>query len=488
MTFRDLAAISSGNLWRLKLRTFLTVAGIVIAIAAFVAMVSFGAGTKQNIDKQFNDLGLLTTIQVYPQRRPNEPETSKTPKLDVAALDRFAKIPGVLLVYPYDAFTVKLKLRDTLIDSRAQSLSRVAMQTKLFSKMRAGTIFESDSSRSAIISSLLLKKLGTNSADSLIGKKIVVSVYVSTIDSALKHVVVDKGVTVFDRLKKIKVDSVLQSSSYRGRVLRTEANEAVQRFINGFMNARKTVSDTLTICGVIEAEHMGPVRMGDVIIPFKTSARFSSSGFSGNPTDLLAAMTTGNIFSPGDDNTGKTFSQVTINFDPHVLYKPIKDSIEAQGYRAVSFAAEFEQIQQAFIYLNMALGAVGLLALFTASLGIVNTMVMSILERRREIGIFKSLGADDREIRGLFLFESGMIGFIGASVGIVFGWIITRIAMLIARYYMTKEGIPEVELFSLPLWLILTALAFGIGVAVIAGLYPAARAARIDPVEALRNE
>ena len=150
--------------------------------------------------------------------------------------------------------------------------------------------------------------------------------------------------------------------------------------------------------------------------------------------------------------------------------------------------AEFEKIQEVFIYLNMALGAVGLLALFTASLGIVNTMVMSILERRKEIGIFKSLGADDREIRGLFLFESGMIGFIGASAGILFGWIITRIVMLVARYYMTKEGIPEVELFALPLWLIMTALAFGVGVAVIAGLYPAARAARIDPVEALRNE
>jgi ABC-type antimicrobial peptide transport system permease subunit len=488
MTFRDLAVISSGNLWRLKLRTFLTVAGIVIAIAAFVAMVSFGAGTKQNIDKQFNDLGLLSTIQVYPQHRPNEPEAANVPKLDVAALDRFAKIPGVLLVYPYDAFMVKLNLRDSVIDSRAQSLSHAAMQTKLFSNMRAGKIFESDGSHNAIVSSNLLKRFGTKSADSLLGKKIVVSMQVSTIDSALKHVVIDKGVTVLDRLRKISVDSLLYNGEYRGRVLRTEANEAVKRFINGFMTARKTVSDTLTICGVIEAERMGPMRMGEVIIPFKTAARFSSSGFSGNPTDLLGALSGGNLFSSGEDYGGKSFSQVTINFDPHVLYKPIKDSIEAQGYRAVSFAAEFEQIQQAFIYLNMALGAVGLLALFTASLGIVNTMVMSILERRREIGIFKSLGADDREIRGLFLFESGMIGFIGASVGVVFGWIITRIVMLIARYYMIKEGIPEVELFSLPMWLILTALAFGIGVAVVAGLYPAARAARIDPVEALRNE
>jgi len=168
MIFHDSITISIGNLWRIKFRTILTVAGIVIAIAAFVSMVSFGAGTKENIDKQFDQLGLLSTIQVYPQRRPNDPESFKSPRLDVAALDRFAKIKGVLMVYPYDPFKVTIRLGDSTIDSRAQSLSHNVMETKLFSKMRAGTIFASDSSRSAIISSDLLKKAGFRSADSVI--------------------------------------------------------------------------------------------------------------------------------------------------------------------------------------------------------------------------------------------------------------------------------------------------------------------------------
>jgi ABC-type antimicrobial peptide transport system permease subunit len=488
MTLRDLVAISTGNLWRMKLRTTLTVAGIVIAIAAFVSMVSFGAGTQENIEKQFNDLGLLTTMQVYPAQKPNDPDANNSPKLDAAALDRFAKIPGVLMVYPYDPFSVKVRFGDSLIDSRAQSLSRASMQTKLFSKMQRGKIFETDSSRSAIVSADFLKKAGVAVPDSALGRRIIVSIQVSTVDSALGHLIVDHGESLWDRVKHLKPDSLLRSKNYLQKTLRTEANEAVRRLINGFLNARKTVSDTLTVCGVMETERMGRVRIEPVLIPFKTGERFSASGTSANPADLFSAMSSGNLFSAPGDQKGKNFSQATINLDPHLLATSIKDSIEAMGYRTFSFAAQFTEIQKAFIYLNMALGAVGLLALLTASLGIVNTMAMSLLERRREIGIFKSLGADESEIRLLFLAESGLVGLIGAVAGIISGWAITRIVTVIAHIYMKREGLPEVALFSLPLWLILIALAIGTGVAILAGSYPAARAARVDPVEALRND
>jgi len=472
----------------MKLRTILTVAGIVIAIAAFVSMVSFGTGTQENVDKQFNELGLLTTMQVFPQHRPNEPQSFGEPKLDLTALSRFERIPGVLLVYPYDPFVVHVRIGDTTLESRAQSLSHAAMQTKLFSQIRAGKIFEGDSSRSALISGELLKNAGIDNAESVIGKQLIVSMQVSTIDSALRHLLVDKGESIIDRVRRIQLDSLLNDDNYLRTTLRTEANEAVRRFVSGFLNARRTVSDTLTICGVVESERMGRMRMEPVIIPFKTGERFTTSGFSGNPADLFTAMSSGNLFQSADDRSGKSFSQVTINFDPHVFYATIKDSIEAQGFRTFSFAAEFDQIQKAFVYLDLALGAVGLLALLTASLGIVNTMAMSLLERKREIGIFKSLGADESEIRLLFLAESGTIGLIGSSFGIISGWIITRIVTIIAHIYMRRQGIPEVELFSLPIWLVLVALAVGTGVAVLAGLYPASRAARVDPVEALRND
>jgi putative ABC transport system permease protein len=134
------------------------------------------------------------------------------------------------------------------------------------------------------------------------------------------------------------------------------------------------------------------------------------------------------------------------------------------------------------------MGVVGLIALITASLGIVNTMVMSITERRREIGIIKSLGADEREIRLVFLAESAVIGFVGSALGIGAGWLGTRVVAAIAKVIMRREEMPIFDPFALPLWLILLSLAFGVLVSLAAGAYPSGRAARVDPVEALRSE
>ena len=166
----------------------------------------------------------------------------------------------------------------------------------------------------------------------------------------------------------------------------------------------------------------------------------------------------------------------------------MRDSVQALGFRCFSFAEQFSKLRKVFVYFNLALGVIGLIALISASLGIVNTMVMSILERTREIGVLKSLGADDRDIRLLFLVESGVIGAVGAAVGIVFGWLITRVASTVAKAIMAKDGFGDIELFAMPPWLILTALGIGIVVSLAAGYYPAARAARVDPVQALRAE
>jgi putative ABC transport system permease protein len=216
--------------------------------------------------------------------------------------------------------------------------------------------------------------------------------------------------------------------------------------------------------------------------------RLSSGGIGGDPTEMLGALTSGRLFVDENDNNGKTFPHITLDLDPKVLATPIVDSVTALGFKPFSFATQFEEIKKFFFYFDMALAVVGLIALVTASLGIINTMVMSVLERRREIGVLKSLGADDRDIRYLFLTESAVIGLAGSLFGILLGWVITLVASKVARIFMEREGIPEVQLFALPLWLIGAALGLGLIVSLLAGYYPASRAARIDPVEALRNE
>ena len=488
MTFRDLVVVSAGNMWRMKLRATLTIAGVVIAIAAFVSMLSFGAGNQEYIENEFNELGLFSTMQVMPKNKESASDTTIYKKLDSGSLEQLALVPGVNLVYPYEAFSVNVTFGDSSIDSRAQALPSTAIQTKLFSRLVAGAAFDSNNSRQVIISETLMNKLGITAPDSAIGKELSISVRVSTIDSGLAHILVDNGESMLDRAKRIHYDSLLHSK-YRGRVIRTEVNEVLRRFLNGFTKAKETISDTLVICGVRETMGSGGrLRVEPVSMPIETATKFTTKGFSGSPIEIFSAMSSGTLLTEPDDNSGKTFSQVTLDFNPKIPYKTIRDSVEGLGFRTFSFAAEFEKIQQVFIYFDLALGVVGLIALITASLGIVNTMVMSINERRREIGVLKSLGADDSDIRRLFLIESGVMGVLGTAGGILFGWIITRIVSAIAQAYMKSEGIPPLDLFALPVWLILIALGIGVGVNMLAGWYPAARAARVDPVAALRNE
>jgi putative ABC transport system permease protein len=134
------------------------------------------------------------------------------------------------------------------------------------------------------------------------------------------------------------------------------------------------------------------------------------------------------------------------------------------------------------------LGAVGTVALFVAALGIINTMIMSILERTREIGIMKAIGGSEKDIRMIFFFEAGTIGFVGASFGLILGWIVTRIANFVANAYFIPLGEPPVDLFYFPLWLITGAIAFSVLLSLAAGLYPAIRASNIDPTKALRHD
>jgi putative ABC transport system permease protein len=216
--------------------------------------------------------------------------------------------------------------------------------------------------------------------------------------------------------------------------------------------------------------------------------RFKSGGFSDDPTDMFAALRSGTLLARSGDLSGETYPRVTLDLNQNASYDAVKDSVEKLGYRTFSYVEQFKEIRRFFFYFNIALSIVGMIALVTASLGIVNTMVMSILERTREIGVLKSLGADDRDIRLLFLAESGMIGTVGAVLGIVAGWIISRIASIVAKIVMERQGIPEMDMFTLPWWLVAIALVFGLLVSLGAGLYPASRAARVDPVQALRNE
>ena len=147
--------------------------------------------------------------------------------------------------------------------------------------------------------------------------------------------------------------------------------------------------------------------------------------------------------------------------------------------------------QVVFIFINMFLGALGAIALFVATLQIANTMTMSVLERTREIGVMKAIGARDRDVRRMFLAEAGIIGLSGALLGVLIAWGASRIVEFALRAYFESQGVTALadqRLFAIPTWLFVGVLSFGVGVSLLAALIPAWRGARTAPAVALRRE
>jgi len=137
MTGRDLLEVATRNLWRIKLRAVLTTAGVVIAIATFVAMLSFAAGNQRYFSTAFNEFGLLHRMSVTP-RTANAADTTRTAVLDNAAVRALSELPGVRLAYPYSEFDVSAAVMDTVVTTSAQSLPADAVRTALYAKILGG--------------------------------------------------------------------------------------------------------------------------------------------------------------------------------------------------------------------------------------------------------------------------------------------------------------------------------------------------------------
>jgi len=221
----------------------------------------------------------------------------------------------------------------------------------------------------------------------------------------------------------------------------------------------------------------GVARFGSgIFVPLETAAAMPRLGFT-SVWELLD--------SSGEDPGYESIYVRTTDVDG---VSTVRAAVEEMGHGVFAVVDQLEEIKQSFLVFDAILGAVGTIALIVAALGITNTMVTSILERTREIGVMKAIGASERDIRWIFFSEAATIGFVGGTLGLLLGWGVTRIANAVANHYLRPQGVSEVELFHMPLWIILGALAFAVGVSLLAGLYPASRAARVDPVQALRHD
>ena len=167
----------------------------------------------------------------------------------------------------------------------------------------------------------------------------------------------------------------------------------------------------------------------------------------------------------------------------------IVDWLSEQGYRVQSLKVMLDMVNRGMIIIQTMLASVGALALLVASIGIANTMIMAVYERTKEIGILKAVGAAPSQIRTLFVLEAALIGLLGGIVGTILGWLLGKVLnVAILEILRWQEVNIQGTFFVVAWWLVVAALAFATLIGLLAGLYPAARAARLAPLDALRYE
>ena len=187
------------------------------------------------------------------------------------------------------------------------------------------------------------------------------------------------------------------------------------------------------------------------------------------------------------------YSQVIVKVEDAGQALEIADQITALGFQAITPQSYLQGINSFFVVLQVIFGGVGAIALLVAAIGIANTMAMSILERTREIGLMKAVGATNRDVLSIFLGEAAGIGFIGGLGGIVIGWLAAQGMNVLAIVFLANQasqqgGAPPSVAVYTPIWLPIFALIFSTLIGMLSGLYPALRAATMIPVNALKYE
>jgi putative ABC transport system permease protein len=457
------------NLWRTKLRTILTTLGVIIGIGALVSMVSFGVGLQKNVTDELRKHDLFTSLEVTPPDLDLdavmagdvasivEPRDEDAPVLDDSAIDSVRAIPGVEYAYPEIRFPVEVRLGERTAQAHLQALPAAMRGYAPFDDLPYGEFFEDDHALEAVVGHRLIRELGLRLDIPVESPRRSDSEEVDDLTLIPPDSLLGREITV--------VSSVLDES----RVLAAAMTRRVPL---------RHEEITLHVVGIRERPTgFGVGRFaGGVIVPSGTAETIPRLGF----------RTVWELISTGD----RPVEHPSV----HVRAASMEDlddvgaAIEKMGFSVVTIVDQLEEFKRGFLIMDALLGAVGTIALVVASLGIVNTMVTSILERTREIGVMKAIGGSEGDIKGIFFVEAGTIGITGGALGLALGWVVTRIANAVVNYYLRPEGVPATELFHMPLWLIAGALGFSILVSLLAGLYPAARAARVDPVTALRHD
>ena len=451
MKVYDSIELAGRNLRESVLRNSLTTLGISVGVASLVAMLSLGIGLQQLASRRLQRSGLFDSVVVTSRRDlrgfDREQETSgpapaESPDLNEAARAKIEKMPGVVEAYPDLRFITELRFEDKPHLTMVAGLPMSSKDGDSFEGMQ-GKFFSAGDAHEAI--------LQKSFAAELLGKS-------------------TRGP---DEINVAEVASPLIGKQL---MMRYSERQASGQDATSYSVISHEVP--LTIVGVTDLD--------------PDSMRGSARARVFIPQNLIEGMHPMQAYDSRGSNPAisnePVYSSVIARVSGAGKVDAVERAIKKLGFNTFSILDATKSMRRFFAILDLFLGIFGSLALTVASIGIINTLVMAILERRREIGIMKAIGASDSDVKGLFFAEAGAMGLLGGIAGTILGWIIGRVINFGTNIYLRRQGFPPEHIWSVPVWLVAGAVGFAFVVSLLSGLYPASRAARLDPVQALRYE
>jgi putative ABC transport system permease protein len=458
MRFSDVTDLATRNLREALLRNSLTTVGIAVGVASLVAMLSLGIGLQQMANSRLQKSGLFDTVVVTSRRdlrsfsreqENNGPAAAESQPLDDVARAEIARIPNVIEVTPDIRFITELRYEDKPHLTMIAGMPLSDRSNDVFDNM-LGNFFSSADAPEVI----LQKRF----AEELLG-----------INQPANAPDPDPA-----RLKPLLGKEIVLH--YAERIY---ANDSGKQSAGAGVNFSIVPHDkTLRIVGIAieDPEGMRGAGRGRAFIP----QSLAESLHVMLPSDLRESMRS--------FTSKPAYSSLGVKVTSASKVQAVQDAIRKMGFNTFSILDATKSLRRFFAVLDIFLGIFGSLALVIASLGIVNTLLMAILERRREIGIMKAIGASDRDVQVIFFSEAAVMGLVGGLLGVSFGWLLGRGINFGTNVYLRQLEMPPENLWSSPWWLLGGAVVFAIAVSILSGLFPAARAAKLEPVEALRYE
>lgn len=447
MRFPDLLTMSLNNLRRRKLRTALTVLGVIIGTASIVVMVSLGIGLNELNRELIESYGSLTAIEVRSDNYYGGSDGSSEPLyLTDDVVRQMKRIGHVTSVYPM--LSVNVLMRQGKYSS-GMNLTGAPREYLEQIPLGQGTLPDKNSRELELIygnSVLMWFSSDKGGSD-----------YWSTGELPDVDLMGKPMFVIFD------MDAYYQSQGEGATV------KAPKKYM-------------LKTAGVVEGgvgdynDYAYSVYADIDLLKTQLRRIFRKNPIPGQPTN-----------KKGKAYPYFIYETVIVNVDAIENVEGVQTQLTDMGFQAYSRADWMEQSEKQSGMIQAVLGGIGAVSLFVAAIGIANTMMMSIYERTKEIGVIKVLGCDMGVIRNMFLMESGFIGFMGGVIGVVFSYCVSLAMNKFLAIGQTMTGM-EGDISRIPSWLALAAIGFAVLVGMAAGFFPALRAMKLSPLAAIRNE